>query len=55
MSAVIAFLVEHGLELVGGVVLVLNGVIAIATLIPGEQPEKFLRSVVDVIGKISRK
>lgn len=35
--------------------LILLGIIGIAMLIPGEQPEKFLKTVVDVIGKFSVK
>lgn len=33
----------------------LMAVIAIAVLIPGEQPEKFLQKIVDLIAKISKK
>jgi hypothetical protein len=40
---------------VGAVVALLSAVIAIASLIPGEQPEKFLQSVVDVLSKFSKK
>lgn len=34
---------------------VLLALIALCLLIPGEQPEKFLQSVVDVLSKISKK
>jgi len=40
---------------VGAVVALLSAVIAIASLIPGDQPEKFLQSVVDVLSKFSKK
>lgn len=34
---------------------ILTGVIAIALLIPGEQPEKFLQGIVDFLGGWSSK
>ena len=40
---------------VGAITALLTAVIAIAQLIPGDQPEKFLQGVVDVISKFSRK
>ena len=40
---------------VGALVALLSAVIAVASLIPGEQPEKFLKSVVGVLSKFSRK
>jgi len=40
---------------VGALVALLSAVIAIASLIPGDQPEKFLQSVVDVLSKFSKK
>ena len=40
---------------VGALVALLSAVIAVASLIPGEQPEKFLQSVVGVLSKFSRK
>ena len=49
------WLMAHGLEVLGATVLLCNAVIAIALLIPGEQPEKALGSVVDFLSKISRK
>jgi hypothetical protein len=42
-------------EVVGMVSLVLTGLIGIALLIPGEQPEKALQSVLDFIKKFSKK
>lgn len=39
----------------GYVVLIINGIIGIALIVPGEQPEKFLQSVVDFISKFSKK
>jgi hypothetical protein len=42
-------------EVIVAVNAVLVAGIAIASLIPGEQPEKFLKSVVDLISKFSKK
>ena len=42
-------------QYVAAFVAVLGAVIAVAALIPGEQPEKALRGVVDFIEKLSRK
>jgi hypothetical protein len=39
----------------GAVTALLGAVIAIAQLIPGEQPEKSLQAVVDFLSKFSRK
>ena len=40
---------------VGAITALLTAAIAIAQLIPGDQPEAFLQKVVDVISKFSRK
>lgn len=40
---------------VGAVVMILNSLIAVCLLIPGEQPEKALQKVVDWLSKYSRK
>ena len=42
-------------EAIGAITLILTGALGIAILIPGEQPDKFLKSVVDFIAKISVK
>lgn len=39
----------------GAITALLGAVIAIAQLIPGEQPEKSLQAVVDFLSKFSRK
>jgi hypothetical protein len=52
---IIAFMAAHGLELLGALTLILNGVIAICVLVPGEQPEKALQWIVDFIAKFSKK
>lgn len=49
------FLVLHGPEIVSAVVALLSAIIAIALLIPGEQPEKALKGVVAVLEKFSAK
>ena len=40
---------------VGALVALLSAVIAIASLIPGDEPESTLRKVVDFLSKFSRK
>jgi hypothetical protein len=52
---ILAFVIVHHLVLVEGLVLILTGVILIAALIPGEQPEKALQKIVDLLKKLSRK
>lgn len=42
-------------EIAGLAVMVLTGLIGIAMLIPGEQPEKALQAVLDVLKKFSKK
>ena len=49
------WLVAHGPDVVSGVIGILSGVIAISLMIPGEQPEKALKSVVEFLTKFSRK
>jgi hypothetical protein len=39
----------------GAITALLGAVIAIAQLVPGEQPEKSLQAVVDFLSKFSRK
>lgn len=39
----------------GAITALLAGVIAVAQLIPGDQPEKSLQSIVDFLSKFSRK
>jgi hypothetical protein len=49
------WLVLHGPEVVSAIVALLSGVIAIALIIPGEQPEKALQGVVEFLKKFSKK
>jgi hypothetical protein len=48
-------IVKHGPEIVSAILAVLSGVIGIALLIPGEQPEKALKGVVEFLEKFSAK
>lgn len=49
------FLVEHYQEIIAAIVGLFTAALAIALLIPGDQPDKFLQSAVDFIKKFSRK
>jgi hypothetical protein len=42
-------------EVLGALSLILTGLIAISLLIPGEQPEKSLQSILEFIKKFSKK
>jgi hypothetical protein len=42
-------------NIIGGLIMVCSGVIVISLVIPGEQPEKFLKSAVDFLSKFSKK
>lgn len=56
LATVIAFIKgTNWLEIVGAVSIVLHALIGIFTLVPGEQPEKFLQWLVDWIESKSRK
>jgi hypothetical protein len=53
--SVINFIIQNYQAIISGVVGMLSGMIAICLLIPGDQPEKALQSVVDMLTKISNK
>lgn len=55
VMAAIKLVIEHGPEILGALMALLSGVIAVSLLIPGEQPEKALKSVVAFLEKLSRK
>jgi hypothetical protein len=55
LMEVLKFVWDHSYELVAGLTLVLGGLIAIFTVIPGDQPETMLKKVVEFIEKFSRK
>lgn len=50
-----AWFIAHWQEVLGAGSAVLMGLIAVFMLIPGNQPEKFLQGVVDIIKKFSAK
>jgi len=52
---IVKMVVQFGPEIVSGVVAILSGVIAIAMIVPGEQPEKALKGVVAFLEKFSKK
>ena len=53
--AIIKMIIEMGPAIISAVVALLSGVIAVALLIPGEQPEKALQGVVAWLSKFSKK
>lgn len=55
MSAVISWVMAHGLEVIGALTLLLNALIAVFTLIPGDAPEKQLKAFTAFIEKFSKK
>lgn len=55
MEQVIPFLIAHGLQILGAVTLILSGLLAIALIIPGDQPDNFLQGVLDFLKKFSSK
>lgn len=42
-------------DIAGALIMICTGVIAIAMIVPGEQPEKSLQAVVDFLKKFSKK
>jgi hypothetical protein len=52
---IVKIAIERGPEIIAAVMALLSGVIAVSLLIPGEQPEKALKSVVAFLEKMSRK
>ena len=56
MNQLLAFVQSQDIfAWVGALVALLSAVIAIASLIPGDEPETTLRKVVDFLSKFSRK
>lgn len=55
MIELMNWILANGGALLAGVTMVLSGVIAIAMMIPGEQPEKALQKILDFISKLSNK
>jgi hypothetical protein len=54
-AKIVQFVTEHGPDILTALVGILTGIMGIALLVPGEQPEKFLKSVIDFLSKFSRK
>lgn len=52
---IINFILENWSAILNAVVGILSGIIVIALMIPGEQPEKALKAVVDFLAKFSKK
>lgn len=52
---IVAWLMANYGEIAAALVALVSGVIAVSLLIPGEQPEKALQSVLEVLKKISKK
>ena len=52
---VLQLIVEKGPAVLSAIIGLLSAVIGICLLIPGEQPEKALQSIVDFLSKFSRK
>lgn len=52
---IITHIAAHWQEYLGVITAVLGAAIAVATLIPGDEPEKTLQKIVDFIAQVSRK
>jgi len=55
LLSIVQFVAANYQALIAAAVGILSGVIAICLLIPGDQPEKSLQKVVDILQSISRK
>jgi hypothetical protein len=51
----LSFLAAHWMAILLGIQGVLAGVLAIALVIPGDQPDKALQAIVDFISQFSKK
>lgn len=51
----IVTIIGQAQNIIGALMIICGGVITIAMIIPGEQPEKFLKSCVDFLSKFSKK
>ena len=51
----LAWLAAHGSEMLSAISALLSTMIVIALMIPGDQPEKTLQKIVDLLAKFSRK
>jgi hypothetical protein len=55
MIEAVKWVISHGTELLAAVNALLAAGIAVALLIPGEQPEKLFRAVAEFLEKFSKK
>ena len=55
MGALVSFVMAHGLEILGGIMLILSGALAIALAIPGDTPDTQLQAIIDFLKKLSVK
>ncbi len=55
ISDLISWILTHYQEVIAASSGVVLALIALAVVIPGDQPEKFLQGVADFLAKISRK
>lgn len=55
MNMDILQIIAKGQEIIAQLVVIITAMIAIAMIIPGEQPEKTLQKVLDFIKKLSKK
>lgn len=55
MADIIAYLVANYAVIISAIVGLLSAILVIALLIPGDQPDKFLQSAVDLLKKFSVK
>lgn len=55
VKSIIEFATANWLTVVGAITTILLGIIAIAEMIPGEQPEKTLKKIVGWLEKVSKK
>jgi len=53
--AIMNWIIASGPNFLSALIAVLSALIALCLMIPGEQPEKFLQSVVDFLSKFSKK
>lgn len=51
----VKLILDNGLEIAGGVVLVLTGLYTIFLVIPGDQPDKTIKALLDFTKKFSNK
>lgn len=52
---IVKYVMENWQEMLNAGTALITGVVAVSLIIPGEQPEKFLQSVLNFIKKFSKK